>query len=141
MPTKLPAHLRHAYEQAVYCINVANSAQGELEVRIGQHSAGVDKLLEQHAVASAAFITACNPASELLNDDDNAVRHAALYADVQAAVYKCLQGEGRDPGGTCPAERSLLILGIEHAAAAKLSQHCGQSAWVWLVSGCPAELV
>jgi hypothetical protein len=138
MPTRIPSELRRAYEQAVYCVYTEAT---ELELQIGLQHPALDALLASHKVSAAAFITACNPASAVLSDADNDVRHARLVADVQASGLSYLHGEGRDPAGQWQPEQSLLILGIKQTAAAELAARYGQNACVFLASGCAPQLV
>ena len=50
-------------------------------------------------------------------------------------------GEGIGDDGTWPPERSLLVLGIDHAGAVQLGHRFGQRAIVWGELGGLAALV
>lgn len=86
----------------------------------------------------AAFVTASNPGSVPLPDDENARRYAALLSAVAGRPH--FTGEGVGDAGDWPPEASVLVLGVTEAEAAALSRRFGQAAWVWYRVGGLAEL-
>jgi hypothetical protein len=110
-------------------------------LRIGECCALLDALLSQHGVESWAFVTACNPGSQALADDDNAERMRRLEREVSAKGFPFLLGDGAIPDRSWPAEPSLLILGIDEAGAREIAERYGQLAFVCGTRGQAARLV
>ena len=138
MTQSMTADLRAAYLRADYCVF---APAGDIELRINEVSPALDELLAAHGAVTAAFITAANPASVRLDDAVNAARNDALQAEVVAAGYTCIPGEGRDPAGEWQAEQSLLVLGITREAAVGLARAYGQNACVFCELHKPAVLL
>ena len=128
----LTPELIEAYEQACYALEAGPV------LRIGAHSAGLDRLLEVHGAATAAFVTAANPCGE---ERANAANEAAMAALRASLSWPWLPGEGRDPVGRWRAEPSVLVLGISRAEAGALGRRLEQNAIVFVQKGSPAELV
>ena len=133
----VPEELKQAYENADYAVFF----EPELVLRIGEPSERLDRLMLAAEVATAAFITACNPRSEQRADAENRAAAEALEGLVTAAGYPRHRGEGRDPDGLHPPEPSLLILGILRANAEALGRLFGQNAIVFVERGRAPELV
>jgi hypothetical protein len=130
--------LERAYRRAVYCIEHADAA---LELAVDRPSGALARLLAAHGVASAAFLTACNPGSL---PTDPAVNRAAQAALVEAAAqlgHPTLPGVAVDPHGDWPDEDSVLVLGIDAAAAIRLARRFGQNALVWIEADATPRLV
>ena len=128
----LTPDLIEAYEQACYALEAGPV------LRIGAHSAALDRLLEAHGAATAAFVTAANPRGE---ERANAANEAAMAALRASLRWPWLPGEGRDPAGRWRAEPSVLVLGISRAQAEALGRRLEQNAIVFVQEGSPAELV
>ncbi len=79
----IPSDLLQAYLDTVYCVT-----DPPLSIRIGQLHPDLDKLLASNGCTAYAFITAYNPASQVLSDIENMARHEMLVADL--AKYTCL---------------------------------------------------
>jgi Protein of unknown function (DUF3293) len=129
--------LRQAYLDADYRVAGPN---GRFAVRIGESCGQVAEMLDQSAL-DWAFITACNPYSHPLTDADNAVRMKHLVADVTIAGYRFFPGEGVGHDGSWKPEPSLLIVGIDEAAAVELARRYGQLAIVCGRGAEPARIV
>ena len=110
-----------------------------IAIRIGERNGELDALIG--ASGSAAFLTAANPGSKRLTDEENARRTGALRKVLHAAGTLYREGEGRDPRRAWPAEASFLVLGIARGDAAKLARGFGQNAFVWCEPGKAPELV
>jgi putative PIN family toxin of toxin-antitoxin system len=128
----LTPELIQAYEQAFYALDAGPV------LRIGAHSAELDRLLEAHGAATAAFVTAANPRGE---ERANAANESAMAALRASLSWPWLPGEGRDPAGRWRAEPSVLLLGISRAEAEALGRRLEQNAIVFVEKGGPAELV
>ena len=133
----LPVELLEHYRKAHYAVY----GEPELVLRIGEHSAALDALLESKGATAAAYITAANPRGRVQPEADNAIATAALRRSLSGAGYRCLAGEGRDPEGKWKAEKSVLVLGMTREDALALGRAFDQNAVVLVERGKAPELV
>ena len=118
----LAAYLRTEYRVTdesyafVLCVNQASEP-----LRACHTAFGVD---------CSTFITAWNPGSEPTSQPENEAAMRRLEAELSARNLRWLRGEGVDPTGDWPGERSLLVLGLDEAAARELAGRFGQNAVV-----------
>ncbi len=130
--------LWHAYEQTQFYVR---ECKPELCIRIGSHHERLDEMLLEHNCDTWSYITASNPASELLSDAQNAGRNRELVELLRSQNLVFYRGEGIGSDPAWPAEASFLILGISREAAMQLGRQFGQNAIVCGKRGGPAELV
>jgi hypothetical protein len=130
--------LETAYRKTSY---FADTPAGRLCIRIGEVHPVLDAILTARGLRSWAYVTAHNPGSARLTDDENRARHAHLETDVRARGYEAFPGEGVGDGGEWPPETSLLILGMPRAEATALGHAHAQRAIVWGGVGEPALLL
>lgn len=130
----IPSNLLHAYLTSVYHVTDLT-----LTIRISQLHPDLDKLLERHACITWTFITAYNPASQILPEEQNITRHQMLVEDL--AEYKCFEGYGVGTDPQWKPERSLLVLGIDQDAAIAIGKKYGQNAIVVGSAGEVATLI
>ena len=128
----LTPQLIAAYEEALYALDAGPV------LRIGEENAELEGLLAARGAAGAAFITAANPRGEPRSHAEN---EAAMTQLRNALDWPWLEGEGRDPLGRWPAERSLLVLGIGRQEAEALGRRLAQNAIVFVERGGAPELV
>jgi putative PIN family toxin of toxin-antitoxin system len=128
----LTPELIEAYENALY------SVEAGPVLRIGEHNAALERLLDVHHATTAAFITAANPRGEARSHAANQAAMAELRA---ALAWPQLPGEGRDPRGRWRAEPSVLVLGISREQAEALGRRLEQNAIVFAEKGAAPELV
>ena len=121
-----------AYRRATY-------RAGEIVLIVGVFSPDADRLLTSLGAESWAFLTACNPLSEVLPDEENALRMLRLRAGIPAACL-VLEGEGACPEGRW-REASYLVLGIREDEATLLAREHRQLAYLFGIRGKPAQLV
>ncbi len=131
------AEIERAYRNTIYLVD---DPQGAFGLRLGEPSPRLDALLAAHGVTCWAYVTAWNPRSRPLPAAVNAVRHADLYARVAQSGYAVLPGRGQPDSGDWAAEESLLILGMDEAAALALGAQFGQQAIVIGTADGTAEL-
>lgn len=136
MDSVLAPDLLAAFLQTDYCLD-----DGSLVLRVGSANADLRVLYRREGVASAAFITACNPFSESLSAAENRVRQQHLADSLVQAGYHFLSGTGTHPSGTWPGEASFLVLGVARAAAIELGQRYQQNAIIWCAADAVPELV
>ncbi len=135
----LPPALIAAYEAALYQVQLPG---GPETIHLG---AAPPKPVRDWIAAlpgdGAAFLTACNPFGERVDEAANLEAMGRLRALVEARGWPFLEGKGVDPKGLWPAEPSLLI-GLESALQAqRLGQAFRQNALVWVGKGEVARLV
>ncbi len=111
----------------------------EIILKIGAQSPLLDSLLDQYYVQKWAFITAFNPQSIILPDDENKLRHEKLKKALHS--YKYFEGEGVGENPPWKPERSLLVLGISKTNAIYIGNAFEQNAIVVGRIDSPAELL
>lgn len=94
-----------------------------------------------HGATCSAFLTACNPESQPLPEELNAVAQMALRRELDNRRMRYLDGLGIDPSGEWPAEPSLLVLGISLDAACEIGARYRQNALVWCAEDAVPRLV
>lgn len=126
-----------AYRAAVYRVD----APGEsFDLSIGLAAPALDRLLARAGADRWAYVTAANPASLRLEEEENARRLARLDAEIARRGWRAIPGASLDPEGFWPAEASRLLLGVEEAAARALARRFGQIAFVAGERGAPPRL-
>ena len=126
--------LLHSYREAIYRVR---GPGGDIDLRIDHHSAALAALMAAHSAGTAAFVTACNPYSEIRPPAWNAqadrrLRAAVRTLELRTLGLRTLTGVGLDEGGRWPGEQSLLVLGISRAQALSLGRRFRQHAVVWV---------
>lgn len=126
--------LLQAYTETTY-----NVFEQNISIKIGEENASLNDLMLKFNCVTWAFITACNPYSELELDAFNERKNNQLKEDLER--YVSFEGEaiGADPAWK--PERSFLVLGIKKEAAIKLGQQYRQHAIVYGQIGNKAQLI
>lgn len=134
MKSSLAPELLTAYLETDYFV----SDDPPLLLHIGEENDDAKILLASFAVDSAAFITAWNPGSRTLSDDENDARQAELLGEIEARRLNYLVGYGERKDWL---EYSYLVLGINRDSARELAEQFEQNAFVWLDQSGVPELV
>lgn len=134
MKSGIDPSLRQKYLDTDYII----SDDPPLLMKVGEQSDDLRVLLGSMGVESAAFITAWNPHSEKLTDDENDDRQAVLLADIEKMRLNYLVGYGQ---GNDWQEYSYLVLGIDKDQATAMATHFEQNAYVWVGPAGIPELI
>jgi len=130
--SKSPESLADAYRLARYRV----LAEPTFVLRIGQYCPELAAWQAANRVVETAFLTAANPGSRLLSDNENLVRHEQLIALVEG--FPAAPGRGEDPDHRWPDEPSLLIGGLPVSKAQDLARRFGQNAFVHIgLDACP----
>jgi len=109
MNTKtLDSVLLQAYLTTDYGVH----AEPAFTLCVGQHSLEMAVLYLQHQTKTAAFITACNPYSIKLTDNENSRLLEALRRDLEADRWLYFSSMGINNAGDWEGEASFLVLGI-----------------------------
>ncbi|MFM1902331.1 MAG: hypothetical protein RLZZ440_231 [Planctomycetota bacterium] len=132
--------LEAAYRATSYMV-LSVTGRPEFMIRCGTPSPEVDRLLAGRAFDGWAFITACNPRSQILPEAENAARMARLEAALRDRGHGWLPGSGQGDAGDWPAEPSLLVLGIPEVEAVAIAAAFDQHAILVGRRGEPARLV
>jgi len=101
-------------------------------MRVDEHSPGLERLMRGGGHTDAMFITAWNPRGETLSRDHNACRQQQLIDELRDAGLACVPGVGSDPAGTWPDEESVLVMGVDRAAAREWGRRHEQNAVLWV---------
>lgn len=133
----IDAALRRAYLATRY---VVTDGENRAPIEIGVATPELDRLLAARSVATAAFVTAWNPRSDLLAPAENLRRASELTLAVQALGLDAL------PVATTAEdarwiEHGLLILGISQTRACSLGRRFGQNAIVMVSRGTAPRLI
>jgi hypothetical protein len=116
--------LIEAYKNTKYKVFEVN-----LTIEIGKSNQELDAILAKHNANEWAFITAFNPYSRVLTDNENKVRHEELKNLTENYVTYEGHGVGEDP--TWEPELSLLIIGISMEEASIIGKKFEQNAIVY----------
>ena len=134
MKPGIDSSLRQKYLDTDYII----SDDPPLLMKVGEQSDDLRVLLGSMGVESAAFITAWNPHSEKLTDDENDDRQAVLLTDIEKMRLNYLVGYGQ---GKDWQEYSYFVLGIDKDQATAMATRFEQNAYVWIGPAGIPELI
>ena len=110
-------------------------------LRIGQACEMLAAVHKRHRVDCSAYITACNPYSQRLDDVANARRHADLGHELRQRSLTAFDGIGQHPSNPWVGEASYLILGLTLEAAKTLGTRLEQNAIVWCGADVRPQLI
>ena len=110
-------------------------------LRVGEICPALAAAHKRHRVDCSAYITACNPFSQILDDEANAERHAALGRELGQRSRASIEGIGRHPSNQWPGEASYLIFGLTLEAAKTLGTRLEQNAIVWAGADALPQLI
>ena len=125
--SKLAPDLISAYEVTNFNVK----AEPAFTLNVGKVSEELKAVFKKNNVTSAAFITAWNPYSRSLSDEENQSRNDQLKNELIIRSLKLIDGFGQDPLGQWSGEDSFLVLGIDLEASKKLGNQFEQNAIVW----------
>lgn len=100
-------------------------------LRVGQHSPELARRYRSSDRNCSLFITAFNPFGQAQSEAANEAAHAQLGKDLRTISPCVVDGEGTDPMGLWPPEKSYFALGIDDEAARILAERWRQDAVVW----------
>ena len=108
-------------------------------IEIGVLNQDVDGLLIEYKSVEWAFITAYNPYSRVLTNNENRTRHDELK--VLTKHYKTFEGHGVGEDPAWEPELSLFILGISKEEASLIGKKFEQNAIVYGKTNSEPELI
>lgn len=124
------------YKKAQYTVFTPSP----IAFRVNQICPEIDQVMMKAKVTEAAFLTAWNPRSELMEKQVNDLAQNQLQNEFIEGSLPYLFGYGQDPQGTWK-EESFLVLGIEREWACAMGKKYGQNAIVWLEIGQEPQLI
>ncbi len=124
--SNIDQQLLDAYQNTIYQIRSLC-----LQIRIGERNETLEKILKRHSVDSWAFISAWNPGSKQLPEQENAARHRQLVKVVTTKQWKYWEGSGIGADTSWQPELSLLILGVSKVVALEIGRQFEQNAIVF----------
>lgn len=104
------------------------------------HPPALSDWLIAENIRTYAFITASNPRSKLLSEQENVLRNRTLERDLKKVSRFVFPGLGIGSDGNWPAEESFWALDISPENAVALGRKYGQNALVWWEEGGLPEL-
>ena len=126
--TQIPAGTIAAYLRTEYRFGYGAQL---VVLRIDTRSDALAQLYASSGHRCGVFITAANPLGEAQGAAANEAARARLAAELDAAKIHAIEGEGVDPAGNWPAEKSFFALGVDLHAARELGARHRQNAIVW----------
>jgi hypothetical protein len=102
-----------------------------VNLRVGVQSPTLARIHKEYNVSCSAFITPCNPFSQLLSDDENHARCMALAHELDEEGYSYLEGIGQHSSNGWIGEKSYLVFGLTLDDAKALGTRLEQNAIVW----------
>jgi hypothetical protein len=89
----------------------------------------------------SAFVTACNPFSQAMDEASNASRQRALLQELRRRGLTFEEGIGQHPSNQWPGEPSFLVFGLGLEDAKELGASLEQNAIVWSGSDALPQLI
>lgn len=126
-----------AYRQTAYRISLPGKPA---VLRIDVPWAAVDPRLT-HGLECLAYITAANPASQALDDAENARRLRALLDDIMALGSSAQSGIAVADDGNWPDEPGFLVADLPIETARALAVRYGQNAFLHARTGDAVRLI
>ncbi len=119
--------------------NVFTSAPFTLKVDVA--SSKLPALYTLYSSTTCVFITACNPFSEVVTDEENFHLQRNFEKYLKDAKLSFVIGEGKHPSGDWEGESSFLVFGLGIDESIKLGIELKQNAIVWCDSDAVPKLI
>ena len=110
-------------------------------LKIGQYSPELHDIYKTSPKKIAAFITAFNPSSIELSNQENKERNQQLEEKIKTLHFCYLHGEGKCDESEGSSEESFLVFEIDQTEAIRLGKEFGQNAIVWIPENSTPELL
>lgn len=119
--------LLESYRSAHYHVD----AELPFILKIDIHSPELESIYKKTHKHTAAFITAFNPYSRELTNQENKDRNYKLEELIKSLCFDYIHGEGKCGDGDWNGEESFLIFGITKQQASYIGKEFEQNAIVW----------
>lgn len=116
-----------AYLETNYVVR----GESSLILRVGQACPELAAIHRSHRVDCSAFLTAFNPFSQPLDEQENDRRHELLVQELKLRSLSVFEGYGSHPDNGWPPEASVLVPGLSLEASKSLGARLEQNAIVW----------
>jgi len=126
-----------AYQETDYRVH----GDEPFSLTIGKSCPALAAAHKRHRVDCSAYITACNPFSQILDDQVNAERHTGLGLELCQRSLTSIKGIGQHPSNRWPGEASYLIFGLSLEAAKAIGTQLEQNAIVWAGADAVPQLI
>lgn len=110
-------------------------------LRVGCVSQDLLRHYSRLGLHSCAFITACNPFSNPLGEEENSLRDRNLVLLLSARGYRSVVGVGLHPSNGWPGEKSRLVWGIARDHASDVAREFKQNALIWVAEDAVPQLI
>lgn len=100
-------------------------------LKVDEVSSELFNLYKLKDYSSCVFITACNPFSEVLKNEENIHLQSKLQKYLIDENLSYLAGEGKHPSGNWDGESSFLVFGLGIEESKKLGNELKQNAIIW----------
>jgi hypothetical protein len=135
--SEIPPETIQAYRETNYCV----LGESPFVLRVTVHSEPLAHAYIRYRVDCAAFLTACNPFSEVISAADNDARQTELEEVLVLQGLDYLPGSGEHPSGDWIAEPSYFVPGLSLDDVKALGRKFDQNAVVWCGSDAIPQLV
>jgi hypothetical protein len=135
--TAIDPLLLRKYQETEYRV-LADGAHFVLPLE--RPSAELEALYRERRVASAAFMSAFNPYSQPIDEEQNIAANARLREELESACFTVLDAVGSDPNGQWK-EPSFLVLDMGREGAEALGRAYRQNAIVFAGADAVPRLV
>lgn len=115
--------------------------RGPLDLRVGKRHPELDAWLEEQGFSCWSLLTAWNPGSCLLPEEENRSRQARMEQELRARGFQPFPGENHASNGDWPPEASLLVPGMGRDEARQVALDFAQNAFLAGASRGVAELL
>jgi Protein of unknown function (DUF3293) len=110
-------------------------------LHIGRANSDLLEAHKRHRVECSAFVTACNPLSQELNDEANLEKQRLLAKELTSRSLEFISGIGQHPSNKWPGEPSFLVFGLTLQASKVLGMRLEQNAIIWSGSDGVPQLI
>ena len=128
--------------KAYYATTYDAEVDGEIiNFRAGVHNRKIDEFTLAVDASEWAFVSACNPYSQLLTDEENLKRHQLLKNVLEMHGCEYFEGGGIADEGEWPREQGLLSIGLSLKQAIEVGQIFQQNAIMFCSVGDVAKVI
>ena len=134
--SKIDEALQEAYQQSEYW-----PLQPRIQILLGQNQPELETLLIDNNSCFACLITAHNPRSKPLLQNENREKQQKMIRVLESLNLRYLQALSIDPKGKWPDEQQLMVLDCDRELGKKLARQFDQNAIVHIEIDQLTELV
>ncbi|WP_292918218.1 DUF3293 domain-containing protein [Nitrosomonas sp.] len=118
-----------SYCNTIYRVDIGSEP---IALRIDQFSRLLSNFLSERKHSCAAIISAYNPYSQQLSNDENEAAHHSLRELLSHRSYPIVGSVNIDPLECWPVEKSFLVMGVDLETAKFIGYQYCQNAIVWI---------